>query len=159
MYNLSDNRIVKIESEKLTVIIEDVKARKSIVIPAVRWHTFVIQFDEIENAINQLRERQYVKYFQHIGGGWYVSITTGYYCIDIRRFYKKDEEIKPTREGFTLKVSEWPTLKAIAEKLPIDVPALAAVQPCYYALDHQNLLGYLDCQECSPFGMCDSTIG
>jgi len=149
MYNLSDSRTLSVEGNKLNVIIKDDK--RSILIPAKRWAVFVKQFDEIDNAVKQLREKQYVKYFEHIGGGWYVSINTGFQCIDIRRFYKKDGEIKPTRDGLALRLSEWLSLQLLVITFPVDQPALVAVQPCYYATDHQNLMGYLECPECTPY--------
>ena len=40
----------------------------------------------------------------HIGGTVYVSVTSGYSCVDIRRFYQpldaKDGEIKPTKKAW-----------------------------------------------------------
>ena len=109
MYTLSDRRVLSVEEDE--VVIKDSKNNNSIKIPAKRWATFRLQFDEIENAVSKLREKQYVKYFQHIGGGWYVSVSTGFYCVDIRRFYKKDGELRPTREGLALRLFEWTELQ------------------------------------------------
>jgi len=130
MYNLSNKRslLVQTKGEELNIVIQDEK--KSIVIPAKRWLAFVVQCDFVEKAVQQLKEKQYVKFFQHIGGGWYVSVTTGFQCVDIRRFYKKGDEIKPTRDGLALRLPEWNNLRPLELSLPIDVPTLAAVHLC-----------------------------
>jgi len=151
MYQLGEARTLTTETKEgeLTIIIKD--ANRRIEIPAKRWVTFVLQLADIEEAVKQLRDRQYVKYHRHIGGGWYVSVTTGFWCVDIRRFYKKDDDIKPTRRGLALRLKEWTDLLAVIPRLLTDVPKLVAVLPCYCGDDHQNQLGYLQCPECSPF--------
>ena len=157
MYKLSEDRIVIVKSERdnfserdnLSIVIKDEK--KSIEIPANRWSSFMRQFDEINNAVKQLREKQYVKFFEHIGGGWYISVTTGFWCVSIRRFYKSDGEIRPSPDGIALRLREWTELQTVGSKMMLDHPALDAVLPCYFDDDHQNQLGYLQCSECSPF--------
>ena len=48
----------------------------------------------------------------HIGGGWYVLVTSGYWCIDVRKFYMaRDNNIKPTRKGFAIRINEWDGVK------------------------------------------------
>jgi len=133
MYNLSERRVVstKREGGELYVVIKD--DVKSIELPSKRWSTFVRQLDNIEEAVKQLREQQYVKYFHHIGDNWYVSVTTGFYCVDFRRFYEsKEGEIKPTRDGIALKLQEWESMRVNVSQLEMDMAILDAV---YYAGD------------------------
>ena len=37
--------------------------------------------------MKSLRDGDPVSYKQSIGGAYYVSVTSGFYCIDIRKFY------------------------------------------------------------------------
>ena len=54
---------------------------------------------------------QYVKYFHHLGEDWYVSVTTGFRCVDFRRFHKcTDGKLLPRRQGIALRLNEWATL-------------------------------------------------
>jgi len=56
-----------------------------------------------------------VCYRREIGGGYYVSVTTGFYCVDIRRFFipRGHTEIKATRRGLAVHLREWSMLKTI----------------------------------------------
>jgi hypothetical protein len=52
-----------------------------------RWAQFVEFFDKIDNAVNKLIRDEEVKLRLHIGASWYVSVATGYRCVDIRKCY------------------------------------------------------------------------
>jgi hypothetical protein len=48
---------------------------------------FVEYFDENDQSVAKLVEgQQEIKLQLHVGAGWYMSITTGYRCVDIRKF-------------------------------------------------------------------------
>ena len=34
-----------------------------------------------------------------IGENWYVSVSSRVYCVDIRKFYKADDQLKPSKQG------------------------------------------------------------
>jgi len=45
-------------------------------------------FEDIDANIRKLLEgAQDVKYLEHIGGGHYISVTTGFRCVDFRRWF------------------------------------------------------------------------
>ena len=52
-----------------------------------------------------------VAYRAHIGKLYYVSVTSGYGSVDIRRFYipygLASENVHPTRSGISLRLDEW----------------------------------------------------
>ena len=104
-----------------------------------------------------LRGEETVAYRRHIGGGFYVSVKSGYACVDIRKYYKtyddEDEEkaIKPTKTGISLRCEEWAKLWCLIDDVNAVYPSLADAQPCYYNEDHMNQLGWLECAECHPF--------
>jgi len=111
------------------------------------------RFDDIDQSLNELREHLYVKYMVHIGGGWYISITAGFWCVDIRKFYVRYDEIRerPTKTGLALRLREWDELKNIIEFIHKSHPQLAVAKPCYEGDDHANQLSALSCNECYPF--------
>ena len=47
--------------------------------PLVRWSSVNRAFDEIDNAVNDLKTNHQLKYSYHIGGGYYDSVTAGYW--------------------------------------------------------------------------------
>ena len=91
----------------------------------------------------------------HIGGAYYISVTSGYSCVDVRKFYQpydsKDGQIKATKRGVALRFDEWVTLCQLIDTVNAAYPSLADAQPCYYGDDHMNQLGWLNCLECHPF--------
>ncbi len=73
-----------------------------------RWAQFVRCFDEIDNAVAKLEKgEEDEKLRLHIGGAWHVSVTSGYRCVDVRKFFlEQDGAIKPTRTGFAIRLTE-----------------------------------------------------
>jgi len=120
-----------------------------------RWAVFRQAVDEVDTAVKALREGVDVKLQHHIGGAYYISVTSGYSCVDVRKFYQpydsKDGQIKATKRGVALRFDEWVTLCQLIDTVNAAYPSLADAQPCYYGDDHMNQLGWLNCLECHPF--------
>ena len=97
-----------------------------------------------------------IKLWQHIGGTHYVSVTSGYQCVDFRKWFQpygsKDGEIKPTKKGMALRFDEWADLCTLVTTINAKYPSLDSALPCYYDDDHMNQVGWLNCTECNPFG-------
>ena len=68
----------------------------------------------------------------HIGYGWYVSVTDGYYCVDFRRLYVPygvpRKHVYPTRDGISLHLDEWAQLLELAPTIHERHPELVDVQ-------------------------------
>ena len=78
-----------------------------------RWASLCQCIDDVNATVKTMREGGDVKLQQHIGGGHYVSVTSGYRCVDIRLFFQPHgTEIKPTKRGVALRLDEWTTLSA-----------------------------------------------
>jgi len=61
---------------------------------------------------------QDVKYHEHIEGGHYKSVTTGFRCVDFRRWYLlHDEGPKPTKNGVALCLDEWAKMRSIVDTI------------------------------------------
>ena len=86
-----------------------------------------------------------VHFRSHIGGGRYVSVTSGILCVKFRKFFC------PTPSGVSLRLHEWRKFVEIIKSIDDAYPALATAVPCYSGDDHLNQLGVLQCPECNPF--------
>jgi len=82
---------------------------KSVSLKPIGWAYFVAMLAEIDK---EARKTRAVVYRKHIGDGYYVSITTGFLCVDLSRFIllygrESDEEVHPTKSGIALRLDEW----------------------------------------------------
>ena len=50
----------------------------------VIWASFVRAIDEVQNATYEIHTNSQLKFRQHIGGGYYVSVSADFKCVDIR---------------------------------------------------------------------------
>jgi len=109
--------------------------------------------EQIEENVRKLQSGEVVSYKESIGGGYYVSITSGFACIDVRKFFipAGETDIKPTRQGIALRLREWGEMKKIMDQINAIYPSLGTALPCYLGDDHHNQLGALQCRECYPF--------
>jgi len=75
--------------------------------------------NDIDNAVKKLCADELVNYQTHIGGGYYVSVTSGYKCVDFRKFYMPydQSEMKPTNKGIALHIDEWIDIKQLSDNL------------------------------------------
>ena len=154
MYVLSDRCVLETRDEKdeVVVVIRNTITGKFVEIPAIRWAAFLLMQADIDESVKQLQEKKFVNYHEHFGGGYFVSISTGIWCVDIRRFYRNEKgEIKPSRQGLALRLSEW---NALLDHLPLimsfELDLLVAC-PCSMRENHLNDPNVL-LAECSPFG-------
>jgi len=72
-----------------------------------------------------------VAYCAHIGELYYVSVTSGYGCVDIRRFYVPyglaSENVRPTRSGIGLCLDEWAHLLSLLPTIHEQHPKLNVI--------------------------------
>jgi len=115
-----------------------------------RWAFFCQFLTEINIAVQQLDEVGLeVKLWSRIGGSHYVSVTTGFRCVDFRKWFQpRDKKPKLTRKGIALNLNQWVLMRKIVEAINNDHPVLAAALPCYMQDVH---LATFECRECYPF--------
>jgi hypothetical protein len=154
-YALGENRFlfVKKNNDEYCVTITDTKTHKSAEFSTIRWASFTRCFDTIDESVNGIRERKNVDYSNPIGGGWHVSVTTGIWCVDLRKFYQDlvSGQLKPSKTGIALRLHEWATLKDAVVNLHKLYPDLASAIPCYLSMDHTHPETMLQCNECNPY--------
>jgi hypothetical protein len=154
-FSIGENRRVvvkKLNGEFAVIIEEKGSDLKCITLTAKRWATLLLLESQIDQNVSNLIAKQNVQFKTHIGGGFYISITTGYACVDFREFYyHPDKGVSATRHGIALRIKEWAKLKPIILAINEKYPTLANAEPCAYQQDHSQLDGLLACAECHPF--------
>ena len=155
-FSLGGNRSVSVKKQDADLhvtIAEEGSDVKTVTFPSQRWGRFMEVLPQVEEAVNQLQAKQFVQLSLHLGGSYYLSITTGFQCVDIREYYfnRTMKEVKPCKKGIALRLPEWTTLKNVIQQINKKHAVLANAQSCAYQLDHQNLEGALNCAECHPF--------
>jgi len=146
MYKIGETRQVTIRTLRGagSVIVKEENGSKRIELPLACWTALEKEFDNINEAVKQLHEKKYVKYFKHIGGGWYVSVTTGFWCVDLRKFYtSKEGDLKPKREGIALRLNEWSRVCDLRDQLNDDMNMLLGLSPPAVGDQNDNLFQFL----------------
>ena len=130
---------------------------KFVEMPPKRWAAFRQLVDDVNTSVKAVANGDVgIKLRLHMGGAYYISVTSGIRCVDFRKFYKPygatEDEIKPTKHGVALRLDEWAHLCTLIDAVNASYPKLAEAQPCYYDDDHMNQMGWIACTECHPFG-------
>jgi hypothetical protein len=151
-YFISANRRVIVFQRdcEFYITIEEIGSEiKSITLPIKRWAALLAVESNIDHAVNCLQTKQYVKFSHHIGGAVFVSLTTGYQCVDIRSyFYNKTKACSsPTKRGIALNLDQWLQFKEISQQIKVNFPQLAKIELCL----HANVDTLINCVECHPF--------
>jgi hypothetical protein len=151
-FEIGEKRFVVVKKEEVRLF-ED-GSSKSATFTFPRWAQFAGSFDEINECVTKLvGGQQDVRLQLHVGGGWFVSVTSGFLCVDIRKFYvKPGVGVKPSKTGIALRLPEWTRLKEIANKIKEKNQKIADAQPCWTQSDHFNQQGAMMCSECNPYG-------
>jgi hypothetical protein len=101
----------------------------------------------LRRRVQQLVDKQQnVKLFVHVGGGWYVSVTSGFACVDIRLFYNHPRfGERPTKTGIALRIKEWDALRDQLAQNRNDYPTLSSTPTCNDQPDQYNQEGAYAC--------------
>ena len=104
--------------------------------------------DSLDSTDQALKNNQ--AYITHLGGNVYCSVTENNPCVDLRQYWKPEEEVLPTKKGLCLRPFEYGRLKMMISEVGQALPELNGVVPCYLQSDHLNQQGALQCPECNP---------
>ena len=149
-YAFGENRSISIAKDIVTISDCGEKA-KSIELTAQRFVTLVFYLKDVEENLRKLCAGEFVNFRQHIGGAWYLSVSTGFKCMDIRQFYQPlfGFEEKPTKTGFAIRLPEWIAFVTAVQQLVRENEQLADVHLC--GDQHMTLGDAVACRECNPF--------
>ena len=101
----------------------------------------------IKNYITRARAGTYRL---HLGSNQFVSITTGFAGVDIRRWYvyPVSKKLLPSKNGIALKLEDFKELCAQLSEFSEEIPDTDAIIPCQYT--HADHTAALSCIFCTP---------
>jgi len=86
MYNLSGSRDV-IDSRH-NVIVSDEISKKFVNLSLQRWAKLRELTPDIDTAVDRIMKMEEgVFYRRHLGATWFVTIRSGMWCVDIRKYF------------------------------------------------------------------------
>ena len=121
--------------------------------PLIRWKIFETYLEDVDEAVEQIRNNRYSSVIEHLGGNVYLTVDNNDKtdcCVDIRYRWCSpiDHKMYPTPKGLSLTFEQFDKLKDIAKVLPDLIPDLSTTIPCY--MSHKNVEGAIYCGECNP---------
>ena len=98
-FDIGNNRLLTIAKKYDQLCIEEKGSGKSATFTPSRWASFLLCLDEINTQLEKFAAGENVAYRWHYEGGWCVSVTSDFTCVDLRRFYQPFGKLewKPTR--------------------------------------------------------------
>ena len=138
---LSEGRSIRVT--KNLIVLEDEVQNKFAAFNFQKFCKIVGAIDEIDATIEKMKkmEEEDVNLRVDIGGKWYVTMTSGMKCVDIRRWIVRDGHEFPSRTGMALRFAEWEMFKKRVKTIHSVRADIAAVVQCYMQGDHHNQLG------------------
>ena len=129
---------------------------KGIALTLERCNELFKSLPEIDIHVQELERNETNTFYRHhLGGNWYVTVQSGFRCVDIRKFWLPDDaqEMCATRKGMSLTFDQFRDLKGGLRTLPSFVTELWNVKSCYEMPGHD----VKRCKECSPNNYDKST--
>ena len=111
----------------------------------MRWKNWVNQLEFEEKALHEKKS-----FDNHVGGNVYYTDAGNGVCVQIRQYWKPEEEVIPTKKGISLRPLEYVPLKELLPEIGNGLPELHGVVPCFLQSDNMNQLGALPSSECNP---------
>lgn len=126
---------------------QEIPTKKGISLKIIQLKTLMTAMDSIQETILKNEAQSW-----HLGYNVYVHVKENNPCVDIRQYWKPNEEsdIVPTRKGLCLRPFEFTVFKGLLVDIENCLPELKNVKCCSERDDHQNQLGMLQCSICNP---------
>jgi len=108
------DRVLTIDAGNVKIMSMSVP-EKHVTLTTKRWARLMSIRKKVDIKAQEVnRQTRPVAYHAHTGELYYVSVTSGYGCVDIRRFYVPyglaSENVHTTRSGIGLRLDEWAQL-------------------------------------------------
>ena len=129
-FSLGNDRFIEVTEWKGELRVDlrewkdDKPTKKGISLTLMQWKNWV---DYLEYADQAWTEKQ--NYKSHLGGNVYCTITEGSACMDIRQYWKPQEEVIPTKKGLYLRPLEYIAVKELLTEIGRALPELDGSYP------------------------------
>jgi len=145
---LSKDRMLTVDSDWDVFIRDEVHHNKKAFFTGKRFAKFLLSLNDINRFVGKARDGKDVTVKLHLGGGWHLSLSPGFACVDIRKFYQhSDKSIRPTKMGIALTYDEWDALMNAAATINNELDGFKAISICWHD-SHEELE---KCSECAPY--------
>ena len=127
---------------------EKIPTKDGISLTLQRCNELYMSLPNVDIAVSEMERNDGTFYRRHLGRNWYLTVQTGFKCVDIRQFWLPEgaSEISATRRGVSLSIPQYKELRNGLRLLDSYVPELRDVVPCYTQADHD----VAQCPECTP---------
>ena len=147
------DRVMVVTPNEVTIT-STMDPHKTITFDANMWAHFIAVMTKVDDGAMELnRQTRPVVIREHLGSGYYISVTSGVMCVDFRKYYVPYglpiDQARPTKTGISLRLDEWADLIQAIPSIHIAFPELAMAQRC---VDDDSHLGQRGCTSCFPFG-------
>ena len=124
-----------------------------------RFANFYSLLVPILDEVVKLRDGEDVDFMKHIGGGVYVTVKSGFECVNLRQYFLPpgNEKEVPTRQGIALRLPEWDRLLEHMDAIRMTSKEIEDAKQCFLSDDHMNIMGWINCRECNAFPQKDTT--
>ena len=153
---LGKQRQLTIDTDRDVFIRDEVHSEKKAMFTGRRFVRFMLIMDDLNRAVGKARDGKEVSVKEHLGGGWYLSLTPGIACVDLRKFFQHRDSniIRPSKLGIALTFCEWDALVDAVTKINYEMEGLKAISTCWHATDEE----LHKWKECTPFAAPTATI-
>jgi len=150
------DRVLVATSDEV-IIMSTLEPLKTMTFNVNRWARFVALMTNVDEEAKELnRKTRPVAYRQHLGDGYYVTVTGGVMCVDFRKYYVPyglpSDQIRPTKSGIALRLEEWADMLQVVPTIHATFPELATAKRCVNEDSHLGQRGWMQCTSCFPFG-------
>jgi len=84
---LGKQRVLTIDSDYDVFIRDEVNSEKKALFTGRRFVKFMLTMEDLNRVVGKARDGKKVHVKEHLGGGWYMSLTPGVACIDGNRLH------------------------------------------------------------------------
>ncbi|MES9971550.1 MAG: transcriptional coactivator p15/PC4 family protein [Candidatus Thiodiazotropha sp.] len=122
---------------------------KGIALTLERCNELFKSLPMLDIHVEELSRNESSTFFRnHLGGNWFVTVQSGFNCVDIRKFWLPEnaQDICASRKGVSLTFDQFRELKSGLRAIPSFVTELWNMRTCYEMPGHDAT----QCEECSP---------
>lgn len=126
---------------------QEIPTKKGISLKMIQLKNLLSVMDSVQETLSKNEAQSW-----HLGYNAYIQVRENNPCVDIRQYWKPNEEsdIVPTRKGLCFRPFEFNALKDLLPDIENCLPELKDVECCSERVDHQNQQGMLQCNICNP---------
>jgi len=143
--SLGESRFLSVDMEKDVAIADKANVGKRALLMAPRWVYLVERMEQIDLVVQRAITLKPTHFKLHLGSNWYLSVSDEMPFVDIRRWYWKGDDLRPTPTGIAITFAQWDRLKEVA-KLDKMQQEFEGIESCGHPSQREEAM----CPICTP---------